>query len=993
MDGETTRGLRLTLLILIAAVGLICYGSAALAQETQQQPEQKTEQPVEQKFAEEVEVTGSLIPRPTLAAMSPVSTLEIEELTYRGVTRLEDLLQQLPQIFASQNSIVANGASGTATINLRNLGEVRTLVLIDGRRMTAGDYFSPGADLNFIPAALVKRVDILTGGASAVYGADAVAGVVNFILDKDFEGFRGGIEFGGYNHNNDNKTAQAINAASGFSAPEGNTWDGAIASTNLAFGGKFAEGRGHASFYLDYRDVDTLRKDARDYTNCSSTNGDETGPACGGSSTSDLGRFEVYRPNGTRYGSYKVQGTEWVNRAGYVWNYAPYNFLQRPDKRWTAGGFLNYQFNEHAEAYGEVMFMNDKTDAQIAPSGDFFGNTLQLNVDNPMLSEQQRNILLAAGWGAHDIATVIIGRRSVESGGRQDRLSHNSWRFVTGLKGDIDKVWSYDVNGVLAESSAPESYANDFGKANILASLIVDGNPSDPSTWQCRDPVARANGCVPWNIFRTGGVTQEAIDYLAIDYMYQANTKTQVLTGKVTGDLGEYGWTIPSAAEGIQVAVGADYGVFSMSYRPDMIRQTGGGAGSGSRTPPVEGSYNVKEFFAEALIPIIQEARFAKDLSLELGYRWSDYSTTGGWPTYKVQASWAPSGSLKFRGGINRATRSPNVRELFVPQGLALGGSTDPCAGTSPTATPAQCALTGVTAAQYGSILENPAGQYNTLTGGNPLLDPEVADTTSFGLVITPAGSSFTAALDYYTVKVKDTIGSLLADDIINSCITTGNPTMCGLINRDRFGSLWIVEGEAYTTTTNINVGGLTSEGLDLNLGYVMPAGNSVLSFNLIGTYLLKNTTDTGLYSYDCVGYFGDTCNNFYGVVYGLTPTWRHLARMSWEKGNMVLSLGWRMLDKVKNQGQSSDPDLPDIYGEAAYRANDSWDIPMTHYFDLAFNYKLWEGTRLTLGVNNILDKEPPMGALIDNIDYGPGFWGAYDVYGRYVFTGIQFAF
>ena len=201
------------------------------------------------------------------------------------------------------------------------------------------------------------------------------------------------------------------------------------------------------------------------------------------------------------------------------------------------------------------------------------------------------------------------------------------------------------------------------------------------------------------------------------------------------------------------------------------------------------------------------------------------------------------------------------------------------------------------------------------------------------------------------------------------------------------------MQGGAYTITTNQNIGGLTSEGLDLNLGYVMPAGQSVLSFNLIGTYLLKSETDTGMYSYDCVGYFGDSCNNFYGVVYGLTPKWRHLARVSWETGNWVVSMGWRMLDKMKNQGQSSDPDLPDIYGEEAFRANDSWDIPMTHYFDLALNYKVFDGMRVTLGVNNIFDKEPPMGALIDNIDYGPGFWGAYDVYGRYVFSGIQFTF
>jgi outer membrane receptor protein involved in Fe transport len=960
------------------------------AQQPQQQPEQ---QPVtEEEFKEEVTVTGTLIPRPTLDAMSPVSTLEIEELTYRGMSRMEDLLTSLPQIFASQNAIVANGSSGTATVNLRNLGEVRTMVLIDGRRMPSGDYFSPGYDLNFIPAALVKRVDILTGGASSVYGADAVAGVVNFVMDRDFEGVRGGIQFAGFQHNNDNSEAQAINAARGYQTATGDTWDGNTFNANIALGGKFADGKGHGVIYIDYRDAKALLKAARDYTNCSVNTVSASGPRCGGSGTSDLGTFDVYRPDDTLFGNYKVNpdGTHtWIPRAGYVWNFAPYNYLQRPEERWVAGGYLNYDFSEQLEGYLEVGFMNDRTDAQIAPSGNFF-NTFQLNVDNPMLSDQQRQILLDAGWGPHDVATVNIGRRNVEGGGRLNQLSHNAWRMVGGLKGDLGQAWSYDVSGLLTEVSAPNSYRNDFNIFNIQDSLLVDGDPDDPSTWVCR---SGNPNCSPWNIFRTGAVTQAAIDYLDIALLYDSGTSTRLVTGKVTGDLGEYGFTIPSATEGIQFAFGADYGEFATYYRPDQASQNGIAAGQGAATPAVEGGYNVTEMFVEALIPIVQGAAFAKDLSLELGYRYSDYSTSGDWPTYKAQASWAPGGGLKFRAGFNRATRSANVRELFVPQGLALGGSTDPCAGANPAATFEQCARTGVTAAQYGNIQPNAAGQYNTLTGGNPNLDPEVADTISYGMVFTPVGSSFTGALDYYRVEVNDTIGSLLADDIINNCIETGNPVLCSLIHRDRFGSLWIVQGQAYTETTNQNIGKLISEGVDLNLSYVLPTGNSFFTFNLVGTYLLSNTKDTGLYSYDCVGYFGDICNNFYGPSYGLTPDWRHLARVSWEIGPTVLSLGWRMLSEMTHESASPDEGLSDPDSRETWEALGSYTIPATHYFDLAFNYKIAQGLQLTFGVNNILDKDPPLGAGIDNIDYGPGFWGAYDVYGRYIHSSIQFQF
>jgi len=988
MGDAKSRGLRVVLLggILVTAIGLVGYGATAMAQEQQQEVE-KTQ------VKEEVVVTGTLIPRPTLEAMSPVSTLEIEELTYRGVTRMEDLLTQLPQVFVSQNAIISNGASGTATVNLRNMGAVRTLILIDGVRMTPGDIGSDSAsgDLNFIPAALVKRVDILTGGASATYGADAASGVVNFVMDRDFEGIKGGVQFTGFNHDNRNKTAQSIQAARGFDSPSGQTWDGNLFSANVALGGKFADGRGHGVLYLDYRDAKALLKSSRDYTNCAVSGGagPSGGPWCGGSGTTDLGTFYVYRPDDTLKGQYKVDGTSWVPRAGYVFNYAPYNFLQRPDTRWAAGGFLNYDFSEAMKGYLEVMYMADRTDAQIAPSGNFF-STLQLNVDNPMLSAQQRQILLDAGWGPHDIATVNIGRRNVEGGARSDHLSHNSWRMVAGLKGDIGKGWNYDVNGLLMEVSAPEAYSNDLNINNMQDALIVDGDPNDPSTWVCR---SGNPNCVPWNIFRTGGVTQAALGYIDISLLSESGTSTKIAAAKLNGDLGEYGLKFPSAAEGIQLALGADYGVFRMYYRPDQAYQDGLASGQGAALPPTAGSYNVKELYAEALIPIVQGARGAKDLSLELGYRWSDYSTAGRWPTYKAQASWAPGAGLKFRGGFSRATRAPNVIELFLPQGLQLGGSDDPCAGTSPAATFEECARTGVTAAQYGQIQENPAGQYNTLTGGNPLLDPEVADTISYGLVFTPSGTSFTAALDYYKIELNDTIGNLLADDIIANCLATGNPAICDLINRDRFGSLWLIQGEAYTETTNQNVGKLFSEGVDVNLGYVLPAGKSFFSFNLIGTYLLESKQDTGLFAYDCVGYFGDKCNNPYGVTFGLTPKWRHLARVSWETGPIVLSLGWRYLTAMTHESFSSDEGISDPGGRAFWVNVGSDKIAATHYFDLAVNYKIMKGLAFTFGVNNILDKEPPLGAGLEVIDYGPGFYNSYDAYGRYVHSAIQFQF
>ena len=345
--------------------------------------------------AETVQVTGSLIPRPTLEAMAPVTTMDVQELEYRGMNRVEDILISLPQVFAAQNSTRSNGASGTATVNLRYLGDNRTQVLLDGRRLGAGDSFTIAPDLNFVPEALVKRVDILTGGASATYGVDAVAGVVNFILDSSFEGVRGGFQQTGYQHNNNNALAQQINKTAGFTAPTGSVWNGAPSDFNVAMGGKFNERKGHASVYFDYRTTPAIMKDQRDYTNCSVSGAPVlSGPYCGGSSTWQWGRFQVFDPSGSTNKTYVLDpstGNTLRPRVGAdVYNYAPWNYMQRNDTRWAGGGFMNYDVNARAKVYGEVMFMDDRSDAQIAPSADFNG-TSQLNCDNPMLSAQEES--------------------------------------------------------------------------------------------------------------------------------------------------------------------------------------------------------------------------------------------------------------------------------------------------------------------------------------------------------------------------------------------------------------------------------------------------------------------------------------------------------------------------------------------------------------------------------------------------------------------------
>ncbi len=982
---------RICVVLLCGTVAAMLGISPAMAQEDQSQ-EEAIQAAIEQAFEAEVIVTGSLIPRQDLEALSPVTVMDPEEITYTGTTRIEDLITSLPQAFQAQNSTVANGASGTATVSLRQLGPVRTLVLINGRRMPQGDAFSLAPDLNFIPAALVKRVDVLTGGASSVYGADAVAGVVNFVLDTDFEGVRGGIQYSFYQHDNNNKLAQSINESVGFDYPTGNITDGDGIAANIAIGGKFADGRGHASVYVDYRDFDAVTKSERDYFNCAVSRGTD-GPRCGGSGTTPHGMFQVLTSDFMPAGTYALDitgpGNQFRDRTGNdVFNYGPYNYIQRPDTKYSAGGFANYRINEHAEAYAEVMFMDDFTLAQIAPTGTF-GNLTTINCDNPMFSDQQRSLIcnedtIFTNAQGIPTANMVINKRNVEGGPRINNLRHTTYRILAGLKGDINETWSYDVYGLRAQVSSPQIYINDFNIARMQNAIDVIEDP-DTGEWVCRSGDA---GCVPYNLFQWGGVTQDTVAYMSENAIVVSSTQTEMLNGTVTGDLEDYGIKFPSASEGIQVALGAEYRIESIFIQADHARENDLISGFGGATVPINDGFNVKDLFAEALVPIVQDTAGFQDLTIELGYRHSDYNLSGGQATYKAQISWAPTNSLKFRAGFNRAARAANARELFRPQSRGLGGAEDICANDQatgvPSATLEQCLRTGMTEAQYGNVGPNPANQYNTLGGGNPLLTPEIADTITAGLVWTPQSiPGLSATIDYYDVQIEDAIGNLLADDIIQQCALTGASNLCDLIHRDPSGSLWLTAA-GYTETTNQNIANLGGEGVDLNLNYLAGLGNAgFLNMSLIGTYMLSQTIANPLTAYDCVGYYGNQCGQ-------PNSKWRHRARFSWETSfNTVFSLGWRHIGTTLIDDASPDEDLANPGLIESWKINGAYEMKAFNYFDLSATVSFAKHYQWTLGINNILDEDPPLAPSLSST----GFGGTYDPLGRFVHTSLRFTF
>lgn len=1005
-------------------LGLALLSAPAFAQ-TQTDPgtgpvEGQTPTPGGDEAATEgdVVVTGSRIPQPNLSSASPITVVNSAEIKQTGTTRVEDLINSLPQVFAGQGSNVSNGATGTATVNLRGLGEERNLVLVNGRRLLPGDPNSAAADLNAIPAALVKRVEVLTGGASSVYGADAVAGVVNFIMDTDLQGFRVDGQYSFYQHDNraDNGIRNALNAR-GFGFPDGTSANGGAVDATIAFGTDFGDDRGHLTAYTSYRNVNPVLQGSRDYSSCSLTATSQASVAaggrrfnCGGSATSANGSF-IINDNGTSTFFQVGSGRNFIP-GSTPYNFGPINYFQRPDERYTAGFFADYEISDALKPYAEFMFMDDRTVAQIAPSGNF-GNTFSLNCDSPLLSAQQRalvcdreNLLINAS-GSVDLtgatapfqftdpvtgATYNRGfaqilRRNVEGGGRQDDLQHTSYRTVLGMKGDLGKGIGYDAYYQYGRTIFAETYLNDFSVSRLTNALDVVTGPG--GTPICRS--AQAGGsdpnCVPYDIFAPGAVSAAALNYLQVPGFQRGINTEQVFNATISASLGDYGFTSPFATGGIGFAGGFEYRKETLNLRTDIEFQTGDLAGQGAATLPVSGQFDVREGFGEVRVPIVED-KFFHELTFTGGYRYSDYKTSAGrkfnTSTYKLQGEFAPIRDVRFRGGYNRAVRTPTVQDFFAPQRVVLDGTTDPCAGRVLTAADTGCLAQGLRVGQ--NVAANPSGQYNGLIGGNPDLSPEKADTYTVGVILQPSFLPRLAlSVDAFDIKLDRAIQGIGADTIINVCTATADPTFCGLINRDQFGSLWR-SSAGYIINTTQNIGGLSTRGIDVNGSYgftVAALGSFNVSF--VGTYLDRLKTDTGVSgSFDCKGLYGAVCGT-------PNPKWRHQARIGYNAENGVgLSLRWRYFDPVRQDTTSGNPNLAGAVQPANRR------IPSVSYFDLSANARIAENYNFRIGVNNILDRSPPIvgtPACPAGSCNGNTFAQVYDALGRYLFAGVTLDF
>jgi iron complex outermembrane receptor protein len=978
----------------------------------QQPPEQAA--PARTAAAEQVErieITGTRIPQVNVEGPSPVTTLSAQDIKMDGHAKAEDLLNQLPQVYTSQGSNSANGATGTANVNLRNLGPTRNLVLINGRRLPPGSPRSGSdsyaADLNQIPAPLIQRVELLTGGASAVYGSDAISGVVNFIMNDRFEGLQIDVDRSFYNHKQQNPdgiadvvAARAATNPNQFQVPGDVGADGAIKNISLLMGSNFGGNKGNATLFFNYKQEAPVLQGSRDFSSCALNPGDTF--TCGGSSTSYPGRWFLNGGNGPSFTVADAAGnTRPFNAATDQFNFAPYNYYRRPSEQYAFAAFAHLDITPKVRTYGEFNFHDNHTVAQIAPSGIFVGNPDWLgsgenaiHFENPLLSPAWKSVIAANNSGnpfaaPGDTANMLIGRRNIEGGGRQDDIRHSSYRGVLGVKGEMTQNWNYDLYGQVGRVLYQSVYRNDFSKSRALKAMDVI---TDPATGlpACR---SRVNGtdpnCVPYDIWRLGGVTQDALNYLQTPGLQNGYTSQSVVGGTVSADLGSYGVKLPTAKNGVGFVFGVEQRKERLVLETDTEFSTFDLAGQGGPVIGVGGSLDVNEYFGEARVPLIEGKPFADQLTISASYRHSDYSTNKKTNTYGLGSEWAPVRDYRFRGSYQHAVRHANVTELFQPQGNNLFGmNQDPCGSTptgGPTATLAQCAQSGVTPAQYGSAtLYSPAGQYNFLQGGNTELKPETADSVTLGLVATPT-KNLTATIDWWVIKVEDVISNAPPSTLLTSCLNTGQ--FCNAIQRDSLGTLWALPS-GKVVAINDNLGGYNTSGIDFGVNYALPMGSSgTFGLNFLGTYLNKWEFEPikGQGKFDCAGYFGPQCSQAKGPL----PVWRHKIRGTWATSSDVqMALTWRHIDKVKNETTSSNPLLnaPTDATDQELGARDYWDIAATWNVNKIFT--------LRAGINNIFDKDPPIvsSILADPAIFGNGntFPQMYDTLGRLIFiSGI----
>ncbi len=967
-------------------------------------------------------VTGTRVSNPNLELSSPVAVVGEAEIALQQSSGVEEVLREVPGIVADVGSNVNNGSGGSTLINLRGIGSNRNISLLNGTRVIPSTT-TLEVNLDVIPVALLERVDVLTGGAGSTYGADAISGVINFITKRDFEGAE-------------------INVTNNITE-EG---DGNIFRADLTLGANLEDGRGNVVFNVGYTNRNPIRQGDRDFStfNISSISGNAGGSStttpirisAAGGASGLLNNIGIDPDTGAEVNNGFVQlnpATGQLDPGFTPFNFNPFNYFQVPLEQYRIYAQGDYEVSSSLQFFGEAMYVNSTVETNGAPSGTF-GVTAPIPLSNPFLSDALVDQLCArdtvlfapatattpqqsapgvvepfldpASCTAARAATdpndpnfttvnLTLGRRFVEFGERLSVRETDIFQIKVGARGDITDNIQYEAFAAYGESERTRRQSGNGLRSRLLQSLNAT------STTECIDPTG---GCFPINIFGdTGTIQPEAIAF--IDTGNQQSNFNELLQvgGFITG---EPGLTLPWAENGVNFVLGVEYRDYTAGTSSDVASQTPSEVlGNGAAAIDFTGAYDVAEVFGELVIPIVEGASFADELTLQLGGRISDYSTTGTEYTWKAGGTWSPVPSLQIRGNYQRVTRAPNTFELFTPLVSGLANfSQDPCAGAAPSTNAdlrAICLAQGADATQIGSIIVDPAGQVNVTSGGNPNLDAEDADTWTIGAVFQPDFvPGLVATIDYYNIRITDAITQATEDDIFALCFGTdyaqGNFTIdpssasdpaCTNIRRNpATGNLF---GELATTPglpqPFSNQGEIFTDGIDLTISYGTDITSDIgWSSSFAGNWTMNEEFQATPISVnrECVGFYSTNCG---GVGSGsLNPEFSFNWRNTFTYDVLALSLNWRWLDGMEVEPAQAGNFQPEFESIDAFS-----------YFDLTLRADL-DPLTVIFGIQNLLDKSPPIvGSNIGSTAFNSGntFPSTYDVRGRSYAVSAKFAF
>ena len=967
MKSENRPALRRRALCLAVSglLGGLATGGTALGQDQDDQ--------------EVIVVTGTRIRTPGFESNSPIQSITAQDLEITQPTALEEFFKKLPGAIPAIGPGTNNGSNGGASIDLRGLGSNRNVVLVDGRRLTPAD-LDGRTDTNFIPLALIERVDIITGGASAVYGADAVSGAVNVILRRDFEGVE-------------------VSANYGEASGEG---DASRQNYEVTLGSNLEDGRGNVVVSIGRTRVEPLRQDAR-----------------------ALGRFSLSSTNGAVQGSGTatpvvinnvVPGQISLTTGGIVpiyntYNFQPDNFYQTALDRYQATAIGRYDVTDRIEVYSSLMYARSDVFSQIAPSGSFLNN-YAVPIGNPFLPAAARAQICAAatpviapaacvaGPGGTTEVTLSLGRRFEELGPRMQNFENNAFDLVMGVRGEITDRWSYDTYWSYGEGEQTRTRDN-WGSLSRVQQALRATNPNT-----CTNT---ANGCVPLNIFGAlGSITQPMLNFINLDAITRTNVDQKVIQGSVSGDFGEAG--LPWSDQPIGVAFGLEHRRLGAANASDGSSQVQGEVlGTGAPTPDRSGTVILDELFAELLLPIVSDKTLAQALDVELGVRTTDFEVRGGstenYDSFKAGITWRPIDQLRVRLMRQRATRSPNINELFEPIVSGLSNlAVDPCqlalinVGQANTAGTLSnlCRQTGVPLSAIGALPAPSAGQINVRTGGNPNLGPEKADTETYGFVWTPTfADNLAITLDYYKIEINDAISSPTAPEILTGCYSAAaNPgfvvnAACGLVLRDAVTGTFNGATAPGVVRALSNVGYYETDGYDLGATYRFAfenqrLGDLSISFNanFVDSWLFKSTAASP--ARDCLGFYSVACDTATNLTSGPRPetTWTQTTR--WAFGKFDVALTWRNISSLIEEP-----------GEAVFFAPFQ-SIPDYDYFDIGAGWDATEKLRVSLTMLNATDEDAPnVGQTIGGTSNNSGnsYPQSYDAIGRYLTLGVDMRF